>query len=350
MVTGGGGFVGSHVVERMAKEGCEVLAIDSFSRSVVLGDHYLGREILRSNWERIKSIPAVSTLEADVRDAPTIERAVHDADIVVHTAGQVAVTTSLRDPRTDFDINVVGTLNVLEAARKAGSNPTIVFCSTNKVYGNHVNEIPVRIRGSRYEFDDPAFTHGVPESMQVDNCHHSPYGVSKLAADLYVQEYSRSYALPTAVFRMSCIYGTRQFGMEDQGWVAHFVLSALADRPLTIYGDGKQVRDVLFVDDLVTAFEAYIARAKGLGGRVFNIGGGRTNTLSLIELTTKLETLLEKRLRVSYAEWRPADQKVYISDIRKVRDELDWAPRVTPADGVARLIKWARDAPTFKAN
>jgi CDP-paratose 2-epimerase len=342
LVTGGGGFVGSHVVERFAKKGHEVLAIDSFARTATLGDHFLGPAVARYNWEHIANLPGVTRLEVDVRDSEAIDKATRNAEAIVHTAAQVAVTTSIRDPKTDFDINVVGTANVLEGARKSGLSPAVIFCSTNKVYGDHVNQIPVRAQPTRYEFDDPGFAQGIPESIEVDNCHHSPYGVSKLAADLYVQEYARSYGLPTAVFRMSCIYGTRQFGMEDQGWVAHFALSAIAGRPLTIYGDGKQVRDVLFVDDLVNAYEAYLSRSRQLGGRVFNIGGGTDFTLSLLELLSLLESRLNRRIAVSYSDWRPADQRVYISDIRRVREELGWSPRVTPKEGIQRLVGWAQ--------
>jgi CDP-paratose 2-epimerase len=341
LVTGGGGFVGSHVVEHLAKEGNEVLAIDSFARRTTLGDHFLGPAVSRYNWDRIASLSGVSRLEVDVRDAIAIGNATKNAEAIVHTAAQVAVTASVKDPRTDFDINVVGTANVLEGARKSGTNPVIIFCSTNKVYGDHVNQIPVREKGARYVFDDPHFAQGIPESVEIDNCHHSPYGVSKLAADLYVQEYARSYGLPTAVFRMSCIYGTRQFGMEDQGWVAHFALSALAGRPLTVYGDGKQVRDLLFVDDLVDAYEAYLTRARYLGGRVFNLGGGIDFTLSLLELLSFLESRLNRRIAVSYADWRPADQRVYISDIRRAREVLGWTPKVTPTAGIQRVLEWA---------
>ena len=344
VVTGGGGFVGSHVVERFARKGHEVVAIDSFARTAVLGEHFLGPKVGRYNWDHIAKLPHVTRLEADVRDAKAMETAMRGADVIVHTAAQVAVTTSMKDPRTDFDINVVGTMNVLEGARKSGSDPALVFCSTNKVYGDHVNEIPVRAEGTRYVFDDPKFKTGIPESFETDHCHHTPYGASKLTADLYMQEYARSYGLRTGVFRMSCIYGTRQFGMEDQGWVAHFAISSFFRRPLTIYGDGKQVRDVLFVDDLVDAYEAYLAKSRQLGGRVFNMGGGAGYTMSLLELLSFLEKGLGRKIPVSYGEWRPADQKVYISDIRKAHETLGWAPKVGPEEGVGQILDWVRGA------
>ncbi len=342
VVTGGGGFVGSHVVERYAKEGADVLALDNFSRWSTLGTHPMGKGIERYNWDFIGKLPHVTRKEVDVRDAKAIESALKGADVIIHTAGQVAVTTSVVDPRTDFEINVDGTFNVLEGARKAGTDPVVVFCSTNKVYGGNVNLIRVREDGTRYALDDPAFAYGIPESFSTDHAHHTPYGASKFDADVYVQEYAHTYGLRTGVFRMSCIYGTRQFGMEDQGWVAHFAISAVLGRPLTIYGDGKQVRDVLYVEDLVNAYQAYVARSKQLGGQVFNMGGGPGFTMSLLELVEILENQLGRKLELTFSEWRPADQKVYISDIRKAGKALDWAPRVGPEDGVRRILAWLR--------
>ena len=346
VVTGGGGFVGSHVVERYAKDGAEVLALDNFARWSTLGTHPLGKGIERYNWDFIGKLPHVTRKEVDVRDAKAVEDAVRHADVIVHTAGQVAVTTSVADPRTDFEINVGGTFNVLEGARKAGSDPAVVFCSTNKVYGSAVNLIPVRDEGTRYAFDLKGYADGIPETLPTDLVHHTPYGASKFDADVYVQEYAHTYGLRTGVFRMSCIYGTRQFGMEDQGWVAHFALSALRGRPLTIYGDGKQVRDVLFVDDLVDAYHAYVERSKQLGGAVFNMGGGPKFTMSLLELLQILETELGRKIPVSFAGWRPADQKVYISDIRHAQETLGWTPTVAPEDGVRRILAWAKTLPS----
>ena len=340
VVTGGGGFVGSHVVERFAKQGHDVLALDNFSRWATLGEHFLGPWVKTYNWDYIGRIEGVTREELDIRDAKAVEMAVRDADVIVHAAAQVAVTTSMKDPRTDFEINTVGTFNVLESARKSGSDPTIVFCSTNKVYGDNVNRIPVREEATRYVFDDPRYAHGIPEDLPTDLCHHSPYGASKFAADLYVQEYAHSYGMKAGVFRMSCIYGTRQFGMEDQGWVAHFAISASLGKPITIYGDGKQVRDVLFVEDLVDAYEAFVDRAPRSGGKVLNAGGGPAFTMSLLELTSMLERDLGRTIPVSYADWRPADQRVYISDTRRARTELGWEPRIRPEDGVKRILEW----------
>ncbi len=349
VVTGGGGFVGSHVVERFAKEGADVLALDNFARWSTLGTHPLGKGIERYNWDFIGKLPHVTRKEIDVRDAKAVEEAVQGADVIVHTAGQVAVTTSVADPRTDFEINVGGTFNVLEGARRSGSDPVIVFCSTNKVYGSAVNYIPVREDGKRYAFDSKAFADGIPETLSTDLVHHTPYGASKFTADVYVQEYAHTYGLRTGVFRMSCIYGTRQFGSEDQGWVAHFAISAVLGRPLTIYGDGKQVRDVLYVDDLVDAYQAYVSRSKKLKGQVFNVGGGPTFTMSLLELVALLEKQLGRKLKVTFSEWRPADQKVYISNIARAKEVLGWSPKIPPEEGVKRLLKWFESQPFAKA-
>jgi CDP-paratose 2-epimerase len=227
-------------------------------------------------------------------------------------------------------------------ARRSGSDPVLLFCSTNKVYGDNVNSIAVRAHGTRYVYEDPAYAHGIPEDFSTDRCHHSPYGASKFAADLYVQEYAHSYGMKAGVFRMSCIYGTRQFGMEDQGWVAHFASSAFHGKSITVYGDGKQVRDVLFVEDLVNLFEAFVPRSSQLRGAVFNAGGAPSLTLSLLELLKLLENTLGRTIPVSFADWRPADQKVYISDTRRARTELGWEPRIRPEEGVKRILEWIR--------
>jgi CDP-paratose 2-epimerase len=238
---------------------------------------------------------------------------------------------------------VVGTFRVLEAARATGRPIPLVYTSTNKVYGDNVNGLGVRDAGTRYVFTG-GHEAGVAETLSVDHSKHTPYGTSKLAADLYVQEYGRLYGLPTAVFRMSCICGARQFGVEDQGWVAHFVISALLDRPLTIYGDGKQVRDVLFVDDLVEAMHAFVTRAPAAGrGLVCNIGGGPGFTLSLLELLDFLEQETGRRPVVRFADWRASDQRVYVSDVRRAAEALGWRPRTPPAEAVRTMLAWFRE-------
>jgi CDP-paratose 2-epimerase len=342
VVTGGGGFIGSHVVEHYAKTGADVLALDNFSRWTNLGTHPLGKGIERYNWDYIARLPGVALKEVDVRDERAMQSSLKGADLIVHAAGQVAVTTSVVDPRTDFETNVGGTFNVLEGARKTSTDPVLILCSTNKVYGGNVNRISIRENGKRYAFADPAYADGIPENFPTDHAHHTPYGASKYSADIYAQEYAHTYGLRAGVFRMSCIYGPRQFGMEDQGWIAHFAISGALHKPLTIYGDGKQVRDVLFVEDLVRAYEAYAVRSKQLGGQVFNMGGGKDFTLSLLELVGLLEDGFQTKLEIAFADWRPADQKVFVSDIRKARENLKWAPETNPVEGVRKVLAWIR--------
>ncbi|WP_042663811.1 NAD-dependent epimerase/dehydratase family protein [Haloferax sp. ATB1] len=340
LVTGGAGFVGSHAVEYYAEQGADVTALDNLSRIETLEKADESRNTAAYNWNFIdENYPDVDLVEADIRDADTLESIVEGHDAIVHTAGQVAVTASLTDPRTDFEVNAEGTFNVLEAARKADSDPAVVLASTNKVYGNNVNDIPVREEESRYWYDDPDFDQGIPESLSIDGCEHTPYGVSKLAADLYVQDYTKRNEVQAAAFRMSCIYGTRQFGNEDQGWVAHFAISTLNDEPLTIFGDGKQVRDVLYVKDLVRAYDAFLSDPDGKSA-VYNMGGGTENTTSLLEFLDLLEEKSDKRTDISFDEWREGDQKVYVSDTSRARDELDWEPRVDFEEGIERYVDW----------
>ncbi|MFC7203569.1 NAD-dependent epimerase/dehydratase family protein [Haloferax namakaokahaiae] len=340
LVTGGAGFVGSHVAEFYATRGSEVTILDNLSRVDTLESADETRATGAYNWKYLEEeYPEIERVKGDIRDAELVEEIVEGHDGVVHTAGQVAVTSSLTDPRTDFEINAQGTFNVLEAARKADSDPTVVFASTNKVYGDNVNEIPIRDEGDRYWYDEDAFEDGIPESLSIDDCEHTPYGVSKLAGDLYVQDYAERGEVDAAVFRMSCIYGPRQFGNEDQGWVAHFILSTLRDEPLTIFGDGKQVRDVLYVKDLVRAYDAFLSDPEGKTG-VYNMGGGSETTTSLLELLDVLEEETGARSDISFDEWREGDQKVYVSDISRAKDELDWNPTVDLRTGVKQFLDW----------
>jgi CDP-paratose 2-epimerase len=340
LVTGGAGFVGSHAVEYYAERGADVTALDNLSRVNTLETADESRNTAAYNWEYIaETYPDVKLVEGDIRDDVLMEDVVEGHDAIVHTAGQVAVTASIQDPRTDFEVNALGTFNILEASRKAESDPAVVIASTNKVYGDNVNEIPVREEGTRYWYDDPEYYEGIPESLSIDDCEHTPYGVSKLSADLYVQDYADRGEVDAAAFRMSCIYGTRQFGNEDQGWVAHFALSTLRDEPLTIFGDGKQVRDVLYVKDLIRAYDAFLSDPEGKSG-VYNVGGGPDNTTSLLEFLDLLEEKTDKRTDISFDEWREGDQKVYISDISRARDELNWEPRVDFVEGIDRFVNW----------
>jgi len=334
LVTGGGGFVGSHVAEYYAKRGDEVLVFDNLSRVEILGksvgDPFYNWTYLRNNYGNVELV------KSDIGRFEEVKAASKDVNAIVHTAAQVAVTTSLSDPRTDFEINALGTFNVLEAARL--NDAALVFCSTNKVYGENVNKIPVREEKKRYCFADEKYKNGIPETFPIDLCGHSPYGCSKLAADIYMQDYAHTYGLKTGVFRMSCICGERQFGVEDQGWVAWFVIASLTDRQITIYGDGKQVRDVLYVTDLVEAFSAFVNSK--LRHEVFNIGGGSENTLSLLELLDLFKELTGRSPQTSIADWRQADQKIYVSDISKAKRLLNWRPRVRPRESVEKLASW----------
>ena len=327
LVTGGAGFVGSNLASNLLTEGFDVTIFDALVRA----GSQENLDWLRRGSNRLHFV------RGDVRDFKAVKDAVADVDIIYHLAGQVAVTSSVSNPRFDFETNAVGTLNVLEAARAGGRQPIIVFTSTNKVYGG-MEDVPVVEGHSRYTFTE--CPNGVSEAQPLD--FHSPYGCSKGAADQYVRDYGRIYDLPTVVFRMSCIYGPRQFGTEDQGWVAHFIISALTGRPITIYGNGKQVRDVLFVDDLVRAFRLATDRMDRAAGEVFNIGGGPSNTISVwAEFGQLLAELDGRDISVNFDDWRPGDQPCYFSDIRKASEALDWRPLIDTKTGVRRLWEWA---------
>ncbi len=340
LVTGGAGFVGSHVAEYYKKQGSSVTVLDNLSRNDTLSDANEEQNTSKYNWKYLKeNFPNISFIQEDVRNKNNIEQIVEGHDSIVHTAGQVAVTSSLEDAVADFEINTAGTLNILEAARKAESNPDLVYCSTNKVYGNNINEIPTKKRKNRYVYNSEQYAAGIPESFPIDECEHTPYGVSKLAADQYVQDYARREEVNAAAFRMSCIYGPRQFGNEDQGWVAHFALSTVDQNPITIYGDGKQVRDVLYVKDLVRAFDSFLTDPEGKS-TVYNIGGGIENTTSLVEFLDLIEEIANKRTEINYDEWREGDQRVYISDISRAKNELGWEPDVSFNEGIKKFISW----------
>lgn len=330
LVTGGAGFVGSHVAEYYADNGHQVVVLDNLSRQDLLG-----KESIDSNWNYLEENYEIDMIKGDVRDTDTVSEAIENCDAVIHTAGQTAVTSSLEDPTTDFLVNAQGTLNVLENANNEGAD--VVYCSTNKVYGDNINSIDLEERKTRYEFSNIA---GVDESTSIDLCEHTPYGCSKLAGDLYAQDYGKRTDIRTGVFRMSCIYGVRQHGIEDQGWVAWFTRAFLENKKLTIYGDGKQVRDVLYISDLVKAFDSFITGE--VSSDVFNIGGGPENTLSLLELMDLLESKTGETTEIEYSEWRPSDQKVYVSDTKKAQNILDWNSKIDPETGLNRLIDWMR--------
>ena len=329
LITGGSGFIGTNLAHRIASSGGRVRLLDNLSRPGV--EHNL-------NWLRETHGDRVAIDVADVRDPLAVRRAVADVDTVFHFAAQVAVTTSLTDPGHDFDVNARGTLNVLDAVRTRENPPALLFTSTNKVYGG-MEDVPLRRRGDRYEpCDEILRARGFSEDRRLD--FHSPYGCSKGAADQYVLDHARSYGLRTAVFRMSCIYGPHQFGTEDQGWVAHFLIRALDGQPLTLYGDGMQVRDILYVEDLVEAFLVAEKNVDKLSGQAFNMGGGAGNTVSLLELVDLIGALHGRRPQVFYEDWRTGDQRYYVSDFSKFAAATGWSPRVNARQGVGKLYNW----------
>jgi CDP-paratose 2-epimerase len=330
VITGGSGFIGTNLADKIASSGRRVRLLDNLSRPGV-------EENLR--WLRETHGDRVAIEIADVRDPLAVRRVVAGAGAVFHFAAQVAVTTSLDDPVHDFDVNARGTLNVLEAVRAQDNPPPVFFTSTNKVYGG-MEDVELRLRGQRYEpADDTLRARGFGEDRRLD--FHSPYGCSKGAADQYVLDYARSYGLKTVVFRMSCIYGPHQFGTEDQGWVAHFLLRALDGRPITLYGDGMQVRDVLYVEDLVRAFLLAEENVDRLAGHAFNMGGGTANTVSLLELIDLIGNLHGQRPRVFFEGWRTGDQRYYVSNTRKFEEATGWRPRASVREGVGNLYNWS---------
>lgn len=334
-VTGGAGFIGSNFVADLLQKNQEVTIYDNLSR---------GGSRHNITWLRSKfGADSFHLIQGDVRDAETLEKSVGNADVIAHFAAQVAVTTSVTNPREDFEINAQGTFNVLEAARKTGRHPILLYTSTNKVYGGMEN-LRVTEREKDYIYED--FPLGIPESQPLD--FHSPYGCSKGTGDQYMRDYARIYDLPTIVFRQSAIYGPRQFGVEDQGWVSWFIIAVLLKKQITIYGNGKQVRDLLYIDDLVAAYHAAIEASEKTGGQIFNIGGGPSNVISVwTEFGPILESLTGSVIPVNYSDWRPGDQVIYVSDIRKAENSFGWKPLISVNEGITRLFNWAQENRTL---
>ena len=330
LITGGIGFIGTNLADRLLREGKDVVLFDNVGRAGV-------EENLE--WLRREHGGRLRFVKGDVRDFGAVEKAMSGADAVFHLAAQVAVTTSVVNPQEDFSVNAQGTLNVLEAARRQDPMPIVLYTSTNKVYGG-VEHLRVVERATRYEFEN--LPYGVAETCPLD--FHSPYGCSKGTADQYVHDYHRIYGLPSIVFRMSCIYGPHQFGTEDQGWVAHFALTGLRGGRLTIYGDGKQVRDLLYVEDLVELMDRACTDIERTTGQIYNVGGGPAHTTSVwVELQEPLKRLIDKLPPVGYGEFRPGDQRIYVSDIRKAREHLQWTPRVGIEEGLRRMVQALRE-------
>ncbi len=333
LVTGGCGFIGSNLVNRLLARGEDVVAFDNLSRR--------GSE-KNAAWLESLHGDKFKLMRGDIRDAEAIKNAARDADVIYHLAAQVAVTTSVTDPRTDFDINALGTFNALEAARASGHNPMFIFASTNKVYGE-MSDLPIVELPTRYMYRD---IQGFGEGQPLD--FHSPYGCSKGAADQYVHDYARIYGLRSVVFRQSAIYGIRQFGVEDQGWLAWFVIAAVLGRPITIYGNGKQVRDMLNVQDLLDAYDAAVAHIDRTAGQVYNMGGGLSRTTSVwTEFGPRLEKLLGHPIPVSYGDWRPGDQKVCVYDVSRAERELDWKQKYDLDRGIQELCRWVVENKTL---
>ena len=335
IITGGAGFIGCNAAARYIRRGDDVVVLDDLSRR--------GAD---KNLTWLQSEGRFTFERADIRDAEAMVRvfATHrDAELVLHLAGQVAVTISVNDPRMDFDVNALGTFNVLEGIRLAGMQAPVIYSSTNKVYGG-MEDVGVVERNGRYAYND--LPGGVSEERNLD--FHSPYGCSKGAADQYVRDYHRIFGLRTVVFRQSCIYGYRQFGFEDQGWVAWFTIASQMGQPITVYGDGMQVRDVLFVDDLVDAYDAAAANIDTAAGQVYNIGGGPSNVMSLLDLLGHLEHRLGRSITHKRSDWRPGDQRVFVSDVAKAERDFGWTPRIAWQDGLDRLYEWvAENRPLF---
>jgi CDP-paratose 2-epimerase len=331
LITGGAGFIGSNLADRLAGEGNEVIVYDALSRAGV------ERNLA---WLKERHGKKVTHILGDVRDEDELVRAAADAGAVFHMAAQVAVTTSLVDPREDFEINVKGTINLLDAVRTRGEAVPVIFASTNKVYGD-LSDIEFDELDGRYEPKGEEARCGIDESRPLD--FHTPYGCSKGAADQYVIDYARSFGVPTAVLRMSCIYGQRQMGTEDQGWVAHFLIRALENKPITIYGDGRQVRDILDVGDAVNAYVAALAHIDQVQGRAFNLGGGPANAVSLRELIEEMRTITGRKIELSFEDWRQGDQRWFVADTSAARNALDLPEARGWRDGVARLAKWLAD-------
>jgi CDP-paratose 2-epimerase len=331
LVTGGAGFIGTNLVNKLLNDGYSVTILDNLSRPGVENNL---QWLLRMNKHNLR------VEIADIRNEFMVKQLVNSATVVFHFAAQVAVTTSCKKPIDDFEVNAMGTINVLEAIRSAKNPPVLIFTSTNKVYGS-LEDIAIQLKNSRYVPEDPVYaTYGIGEDRKLD--FHSPYGCSKGTADSYILDYERTYGIKAVVFRMSCIYGYHQWGTEDQGWIAHFLLSAINGSPITIYGDGLQVRDILFMDDLLRAFDIALAKIDRLTGQAFNIGGGTENSISIQELIKDIENINGADIILEYEDWRPGDQKFYVSDIRKFQKLTGWYPKVSAKTGIRKLYKWLK--------
>ena len=329
LITGGAGFIGSNLAFRLATAGHDIIVYDDLSRRGAKAN---------LTWLESSLGKRLRFVRGDVRDWDAVKEAAAGVEQIYHLASQVAVTTSVANPREDFEINALGTLNLLEAARTVASDPVFVYASTNKVYGE-MEGAGIIEEPTRYRYRDlPA---GVPEETPLD--FHSPYGCSKGAGDQYTRDYARIYGLRSIVFRQSCIYGPRQFGIEDQGWVAFFLIASVLGWPITIYGDGKQIRDLLHVDDLIRAYSMAVEQIDVTAGEIYNLGGGPDFSLAIwAEFGPLIEGMLGRPVPVRREAWRPGDQKVFIADVHKAEQDFDWRPQISPQDGIPRLLSWVQ--------
>jgi CDP-paratose 2-epimerase len=329
LITGGAGFIGANTARRFIERGWDVVIWDNLSRK--------GGKM---NLEWLRGVGPFQFTQIDLRNSEAVldEFKKQKFNVVLHCAGQVAVTTSVVNPREDLEINVIGTFNILEGVRLHSPEALVIYASTNKVYGGMEESVIVE-RNGRYEYADLPF--GVSEDQPLD--FHSPYGCSKGAADQYVRDYARIYGLDTVCFRQSCIYGYRQFGVEDQGWVAWFIIAYALRKPITIFGDGKQTRDILFIDDLVDAYFAVLDKRAAASGRIYNIGGGPQNQFSLLQLLDLLNQETGHGADITYTEPRPGDQRCFVADIRKAQQDFGWAPAHNCVEGIRKLNRWVND-------
>lgn len=328
LITGGAGFIGVNTAEHFLKKGAEVYLYDNLSRK---GSN------TNLNWIKT-TYPQVKFIKGDLLSPQNIKKAVKDKDVIIHLAAQVAVTASVIDPRQDFKINALGTFNMLEAIRLHNKDAIFIYSSTNKVYGG-LEQLKIVEKKKRYELED--YPLGISESVALD--FHSPYGCSKGAADQYVRDYSRIYGLKTIVFRQSCIYGPHQYGVEDQGWVAWFMIAILSGKKITVYGNGKQVRDLLYIEDLLKVYDLAIKKIDKAKGEVYNIGGGHKNAISVwLEFGPILEKLSGRKIKVAFSDWRPGDQPIYVSNTAKAKRDLGWEPEVSVEEGLKKLYLWVK--------
>ncbi len=329
LITGGAGFIGSNLANFLLSQGAEVTIYDNLSRKMV-----------KNNLRWLKENTGGGKLEIiidDVRNRDSLYRAIKNKDVIFHLAAQTAITDSVSNPMDDFEINTIGTINLLEGIRRHNPHAAALYSSTNKVYGS-MESLKYGQTKNKFIFLDKNFKDGIDESFPLD--FHSPYGCSKGAADQYFHDYSRIYGLKTVVFRQSCIYGKRQFGNEDQGWVAHFLKKILQREEISIYGNGKQVRDILYIDDLIDAYLRAVNKINNIKGNIYNIGGGSKNKVSLIELIKILEKKLNKSASYSFKEWRPGDQKIFFCNNQKAYKELGWEAKTGIDEGLNKLFEW----------